>query len=109
MSDGYSKIRKGALGIKLQKSKKKKKKKVASVEETRKRSKSKRPTPVDDEYVGMTASERAFHEKRRAKEELEVAETAALSHKERIEAYNAHLGSLTEKNDMPRVDPRGGV
>jgi len=61
-----------------------------------------KPAPLTDT---RTASERAFEE-RQAREELKsISKSAALTHREKVAAFNSHLAKLSEHHDIPRVGP----
>jgi len=59
---------------------------------------------VDDE---LTDAERKSLRFKNDNEQREFEKNAGKSHRERIEEFNTHLGSLTELNDIPRVSAAG--
>ena len=52
---------------------------------------------------GLTEAERKSLRFKSANEKRDFEKLGEKSHRERIEEFNAHLGSLTELNDIPRV------
>jgi protein FAM32A len=61
----------------------------------------------DDRYSDLTDAERKALENRKKKELRDLEAVAAMSHRERIEAFNEGLGKLTELNDLPRISAAG--
>lgn len=59
----------------------------------------------DDDNDTRTPAQRKFDEIRRLREETTARQRAGQSHRERIEAMNAHLARLSEHNDMPKIGP----
>ena len=53
----------------------------------------------------MTEAERKFEEVRRKRMKDRIAKEARTSHKEKVEAFNKYLGSLSEHHDIPKVGP----
>lgn len=53
----------------------------------------------------MTASERKFEEARRKRQQDKIRKEAKTSHKEKVDAFNKYLGSLSEHHDIPKVGP----
>lgn len=53
----------------------------------------------------MTDSERKFEEARRKRLQDKIRKEAKTSHKEKVEAFNKYLGSLSEHHDIPKVGP----
>ncbi|SPO47290.1 uncharacterized protein PSANT_04978 [Moesziomyces antarcticus] len=53
----------------------------------------------------MTEAERRFEEVRRQRMQQRIAKEARTSHKEKVEAFNKYLGSLSEHHDIPKVGP----
>lgn len=51
----------------------------------------------------LTKSQAKFEEARQKRLGQHIAQEANLSHKDRVEAFNNHLASLTEHFDMPKV------
>lgn len=51
----------------------------------------------------MTKAERAFLEKKEKMAAKRILEKASKSHKKRVEEFNAHLDSLSEHYDIPKV------
>lgn len=61
----------------------------------------------DGSTEDMTEAEQRALRKRLERQRKENEEIARKSHRERVEELNAHLGSLTELNDIPRVSAAG--
>lgn len=53
----------------------------------------------------MTEAERKFEQVRRKRMQQRIAKEARTSHKEKVDAFNAYLGSLSEHHDIPKVGP----
>ncbi|SAM83966.1 uncharacterized protein UBRO_06293 [Ustilago bromivora] len=53
----------------------------------------------------MTEAERKFEEVRRKRMQQRIAKEARTSHKEKVDAFNVYLGSLSEHHDIPKVGP----
>ena len=53
----------------------------------------------------MTEAERKFEETRRKRMHQRIAKEARTSHKEKVDAFNKYLGSLSEHHDIPKVGP----
>lgn len=53
----------------------------------------------------MTEAERKFEEVRRKRMHQRIAKEARTSHKEKVDAFNKYLGSLSEHHDIPKVGP----
>ncbi|KAF6766924.1 Protein of unknown function DUF1754, eukaryotic [Kalmanozyma brasiliensis GHG001] len=53
----------------------------------------------------MTEAERKFEETRRERMHQRIAKEARTSHKEKVDAFNKYLGSLSEHHDIPKVGP----
>ncbi|TKY89114.1 hypothetical protein EX895_001645 [Sporisorium graminicola] len=98
--------------------------KLASTSAPSSRSSSKQKAAYDDEHPGdqtedkdqgtssvtssgrvMTEAERKFEEVRRKRMQQRIAKEARTSHKEKVEAFNKYLGSLSEHHDIPKVGP----
>lgn len=58
----------------------------------------------DDEYTEAERKAMKFKKHRQQKESEKIA---SKSHRERVEALNEKLGSMTELNDIPRVSAAG--
>jgi protein FAM32A len=113
----------GSLAFKGDSKKKSKKKKPKSskhkldpntreiVEKKRKgdevKSSSRGQVDDDESTEDMTEAERRALNKRLERQRKENEAIARKSHRERVEELNAHLGSLTELNDIPRVSAAG--
>ncbi|SPO27926.1 uncharacterized protein UTRI_05069 [Ustilago trichophora] len=68
--------------------------------------------PAEGESSGATASgrmmteaERKFEEVRKKRMHQRIAKEARTSHKEKVDAFNKYLGSLSEHHDIPKVGP----
>jgi len=59
---------------------------------------------IEDE---MTEAEKRSLRFKKQNESRDFEKLGEKSHRERIEEFNAHLGSLTELNDIPRVSAAG--
>jgi len=99
----------GALSFKGdKKSKKKAKKKKQTVKhevsETTAVNSSPPTSSLDED---MTEAERKASKKKKERELAELEQVAKMSHRERIEVFNAKLNELTELNDIPRVSAAG--
>eukprot|EP00708_Paratrimastix_pyriformis_P006367 GAFH01005640.1.p1 GENE.GAFH01005640.1~~GAFH01005640.1.p1 ORF type:complete len:175 (+),score=13.77 GAFH01005640.1:15-539(+) len=53
----------------------------------------------------LTPAEREYQRRLKEREELTIAKKAVKSHRQRIEEFNAHLASLSEHHDIPKVGP----
>eukprot|EP00698_Gefionella_okellyi_P005271 TRINITY_DN14806_c0_g1_i1.p1 TRINITY_DN14806_c0_g1~~TRINITY_DN14806_c0_g1_i1.p1 ORF type:complete len:124 (-),score=29.63 TRINITY_DN14806_c0_g1_i1:140-478(-) len=53
-----------------------------------------------------TAAELAYAASQAKREKERIKKAAKTSHREKIAEFNKHLASLTEHNDIPKVDPR---
>lgn len=51
----------------------------------------------------MTKAEQAFFKMQEKRQMTRVMEKASKSHKKRVEEFNAHLDSLSEHYDIPKV------
>ena len=104
----------GSLSFKGDKKKSKKKKKTKTkhklrdeghaVEETINQNPLSGSDVDDDE---LTSAERKALKFKRLREREENKKIAQKSHRERVEALNDKLGSMTELNDIPRVSAAG--
>ena len=61
----------------------------------------------DDDDDELTSAERKALKFKRLREREENKKIAQKSHRERVEALNDKLGSMTELNDIPRVSAAG--
>uniref|UniRef100_A0A9J2PJQ0 Protein FAM32A n=1 Tax=Ascaris lumbricoides TaxID=6252 RepID=A0A9J2PJQ0_ASCLU len=50
-----------------------------------------------------TAAELAFEKRQKANQFERLAKKAAVSHREKVEKFNAQMSELTEFNDIPKV------
>lgn len=69
-----------------------------------------RPDAIDSDGVivegrKMTEAERKFEEVRKKRMHQRIAKEARTSHKEKVDAFNKYLGSLSEHHDIPKVGP----
>jgi len=55
----------------------------------------------------LTEAERRHKKRAVAKRQEEVAKSVEKTHRERVDAFNEKLGSLTEHNDVPRISAAG--
>ena len=55
----------------------------------------------------LTPFERSHLSKKRSKESRDTAALAEKSHRERVDAFNQGLSTLTEHNDLPRISAAG--
>lgn len=85
--------------------KKKKKKKDHKKKKLKSEAAVVQPELVPLEAPVMTASERAFLEKRKRQEEARLEKMASKTHRQKIAEFNASLAKLTEHNDIPRIGP----
>ncbi len=53
----------------------------------------------------MTEAERKFEEVRRKRMHQRIAKEARTSHKDKVDAFNSYLSSLSEHHDIPKVGP----
>jgi protein FAM32A len=53
----------------------------------------------------MTPAERSFHLAQKRRQWERIQKSASKSHKEKVEAFNRYLNSLSEHFDIPRVGP----
>ncbi|KAN0061956.1 hypothetical protein ACQY0O_005951 [Thecaphora frezii] len=53
----------------------------------------------------MTESERKFEEMRKKRMHERIRKEAKMSHKEKVDAFNQYLLSLSEHHDIPKVGP----
>ncbi|EPQ26417.1 uncharacterized protein PFL1_06065 [Pseudozyma flocculosa PF-1] len=53
----------------------------------------------------QTESEKKFEEMRRKRMHQRIQKEAKLSHKEKVDAFNQYLASLSEHHDIPKVGP----
>mmetsp|Transcript_6026 Transcript_6026/g.10962 ORF Transcript_6026/g.10962 Transcript_6026/m.10962 type:complete len:145 (-) Transcript_6026:46-480(-) len=60
-----------------------------------------------DSESDLTEFEKKHRRKRLEKERRDTEAVAKKSHRERIDDFNSHLGSLTELNDLPRISAAG--
>mmetsp|Transcript_6962 Transcript_6962/g.25642 ORF Transcript_6962/g.25642 Transcript_6962/m.25642 type:complete len:104 (+) Transcript_6962:141-452(+) len=78
--------------------------------------KSKQGVAEDDEFMDRkkakgaagdkrTAAERRYEEKREREEVKLIKKLAEKTHKEKLDAFNSHLATLSEHHDIPRVGP----
>jgi protein FAM32A len=58
-----------------------------------------------DEDLSLTKAQRDFQKAQRQRELEQIQKKIAKTHRQRVEEYNAFLGTLTEHNDIPRVGP----
>ncbi|KAF7303176.1 hypothetical protein MKEN_01281300 [Mycena kentingensis (nom. inval.)] len=63
------------------------------------------PGPSATTNDRKTDAERRFEQVQRRRLEQRVAKVAAKSHKDRVSEFNAHLESLSEHHDIPKVGP----
>ena len=126
-SDAFDNVIGGGLrlkGVKLKKKKKKSKKSKSKkrhrddiVESPRERVREKRPSDVPGEIrkevvdeeldEDLTATERKFIAMRKRREAQIVGKMVEKTHRERIDAFNNHLASLSEHHDIPKVGNAG--
>mmetsp|Transcript_4927 Transcript_4927/g.10409 ORF Transcript_4927/g.10409 Transcript_4927/m.10409 type:complete len:109 (-) Transcript_4927:123-449(-) len=59
------------------------------------------------EEDGLTDAERRALKFKQAAERRDLEKVGERSHRERVEAFNSHLSTLTEHNDIPRVSAAG--
>jgi protein FAM32A len=64
--------------------------------------------PYDDDD-DMTEAEKKALKRRLERENLELAQVASKTHRERVEEFNEKLSTLTEHNDIPRVSLDGSL
>lgn len=96
----------GSLKIKGLDLKKKKKKAKSKTHESQDPQESKIPeAQIPPEPRQKTAAEIKFQEIQRKRMLAKVEKEGVKSHKEKVQEFNAHLASLTEHNDIPRVGP----
>lgn len=62
---------------------------------------------LEEDGEEMTEAERRAHKRKLERQLEDNRKIAQKSHRERVEALNEHLGSLTELNDIPRVSAAG--
>ena len=55
----------------------------------------------------LTAAEKRSKSFKQKRERKEMEKIVSMSHRERVETFNAKLGELTEHNDIPRVSAAG--
>jgi len=96
---------KGDKKKKSKKDKKKKDKKRSREEAAAETTATTIQSDSDDELTEAELKAKKFRREQTDKKELE--KVAELSHRERINAFNEKLGSLTEHNDIPRVSAAG--
>jgi protein FAM32A len=60
-----------------------------------------------DEDEELTAAEKRSKSFKQKRERKEMEKIVSMSHRERVETFNAKLGELTEHNDIPRVSAAG--
>ncbi|SNX86265.1 uncharacterized protein MEPE_04974 [Melanopsichium pennsylvanicum] len=53
----------------------------------------------------MTDAERKFEEVKRKRMQQRIAKEARTSHKDKVDAFNKYLASLSEHHDIPKVGP----
>ena len=53
----------------------------------------------------MTLAEKAFELAKQKRAKKRVDKAVSMTHRERMEAFNLHLGSLSEHMDIPKVGP----
>ncbi|CDR98821.1 uncharacterized protein SPSC_04745 [Sporisorium scitamineum] len=53
----------------------------------------------------MTEAERKFEQVRRKRMQQRIAKEARTSHKDKVDAFNKYLASLSEHHDIPKVGP----
>eukprot|EP00922_Rhytidocystis_sp_ex-Travisia-forbesii_P038000 GHVS01056580.1.p1 GENE.GHVS01056580.1~~GHVS01056580.1.p1 ORF type:complete len:149 (-),score=46.37 GHVS01056580.1:255-701(-) len=58
-----------------------------------------------DDLSGLTPAERSFRLAQQKREHKRVDERLKLTHRQRMERLNAHLASLSEHFDIPKVGP----
>jgi len=63
--------------------------------------------PMEEELEELTEAERKARSRKLEREKIELAKTAAKSHRDRVEEFNEKLSNLTELNDIPRVSAAG--
>mmetsp|Transcript_16203 Transcript_16203/g.36454 ORF Transcript_16203/g.36454 Transcript_16203/m.36454 type:complete len:112 (+) Transcript_16203:145-480(+) len=104
----------GKLNLKGSGKKKKgtKKKKRHDKHERESEKYSRETSTIDDgadgsEDENLTEAEKAASKFKSAAEKRELEKVGNRSHRERVEAYNSHLSTLTEHNDIPRVSAAG--
>lgn len=57
----------------------------------------------DSGDVKLTKAEKAFFKMQEKRQMTRIMEKASKSHKKRVEEFNAHLDSLSEHYDIPKV------
>lgn len=60
-----------------------------------------------DDEEELTAAEKRSKSFKQKRERKEMEKIVSMSHRERVENFNAKLSELTEHNDIPRVSAAG--
>ncbi|CAH1255620.1 FAM32A [Branchiostoma lanceolatum] len=110
MSSAYDTVQKGSLKLKgpenggIKKKKKKKKEKRRMLEQiTSKEATSEEGVERSKKPDMRTPAQRKFAQVQERRQMERVLNKAALTHKQRVESFNAHLDRLTEHYDIPKV------